>query len=390
MAEELKGPAAYSYNLQTETPIDIDASIYMLAPEDLPLLQGINADGVPILSTTPTGDVIFYWLEENVPLPRATLAAALTDGVGTSVTVGTAEAVKFRVGDQIRIDDEIMIVTDLNTTTEVLTVTRGTAAETNTTGATHVLGSVVMGMGSLLVEGAVGAANFQGRDKYSNYCQIFSTTVQMSRTEQSIKKYGIPSELAHQMVNAVHHSGVGQEHDALYGVKFQHATNFRRQTGGLKHFVTTNIDAATKWLTVDSIQDMQQLAFNRGGRFDYIMAAPTAFDALNNTSGSERIQTVMVDDARRGRQRALTVNTEYGPVTLVRNRWCRPTEAFAVRRAGFSRRMFQPTITQKLAKTDDTDKYLMVAEWGFQVKGQDHMGIWTGLDVNSALPGDLV
>src|SRR6185503_20229658 len=209
MAEELKGPAAYSYNLTVETPIDIDQMIYILSPATMPLVHGIDSDGVPLLPSSPTGDVIFYWLEEDVPLPRATLAVAIPDGVATTFTVGTAEAVKFRVGDQLRIDDEIMIVTDINTTTEVVTVTRGSATETNTTAVAHVIGSEVIGMGSLLIEGAVGASNFKGRDKFSNYNQIFSTTVQMSRTEQSIKKYGVPSELARQMANALHTTGVG-------------------------------------------------------------------------------------------------------------------------------------------------------------------------------------
>lgn len=389
MAEELKGPAAYSYNLQTETPIDIDDMIYVLSPEDLPLIFGVNSDGVPVLPSSPTSDVIFYWLEETVPLPRATLAADMTN-VQTTVTVGTAEAVKFHVGDQIRIDDEVMLVSDINTSTEVLTVTRGSATETNTTAVTHTTGAEVLGMGSLLIEGSVGAGNFQGRDKFSNFNQIFTVTVQMSRTEQSIKKYGIPSELAHQMANNMHHSMVGLEQAAMYGVKFQHATNFRRQTGGLKQFVTTNVISSEPWLTVDTIQDMQAKAFNKGGSFDYIMAQPGCFDALNNISGSERVQTVMVDDARRGRQRAMYVNTEYGTVHLVRNRWARATEAFAVKRAGFTRRVFQPFITQHLAKTDDTDKYLMVSEMGFQVKGSDHMGIWTGLNQGAPIPGDLV
>jgi len=75
---------------------------------------------------------------------------------------------------------------------------------------------------------------------------------------------------------------------------------------------------------------------------------------------------------------------------LARNRWTKATDAFAIKRSGFSKRVLQPMITQKLAKTDDTDKYLMVTEFGFQVKGQAHMGIWTGLNPNAQMPGDLV
>jgi hypothetical protein len=50
-------------------------------------------------------------------------------------------------------------------------------------------------------------------------------------------------------------------------------------------------------------------------------------------------------------------------------------------------RQFQPVVMEKLAKTDDTDSYMMVTELGFQVKGEAHMAKWSGLDTTSALPG---
>ena len=39
---------------------------------------------------------------------------------------------------------------------------------------------------------------------------------------------------------------------------------------------------------------------------------------------------------------------------------------------------------------DDTDTYMMVCEGGFEVKGQDHMAKWTGLDTSAPLPVGLV
>lgn len=396
MAEELKGPAFYSYNLTVETKVNIDELIYILSPNDLPLLHGVGADGVPLLPRVGLDNTIFYWLEEEVPLPRATLNEDL-DGSETDVTLSTGEAVKFAVGDAIRIDDEVMIVTDINTSTEVLTVTRGSASETNTTAATHTTGAEVIGLGTVLVEGSIGSANFQGRDKFYNYAQIWSKKIQVSRTEQRIPKYGVPNELNKQMMNAMQHLAQGIEQAALYGVRHQHSTTNRRQTGGFDDFVTTNVNSSDTWLTLDSIEDMLQLAYNQGGSFEYIMAQPAAFAALNNLSGNERVQTVDITDARRGRQRARVVMTEFGDVQLVRNRWMKKSvsgsavgEAFGFSRENFIYRVFQPLITEKLAKTDDTDTYMMVCEGGFEVKGQDHMAKWTGLDFSAAMPVDLV
>lgn len=389
MTEQLAGPAFYSYNLTTETKINIDELIYILSPKDLPLLHGVGADGVPLLPKVGLDNTVFYWMEEEVPLPRATLNTTMNDSV-TSVVLTTGEGVKFAVGDGIRIDSEVMLVTAINTSTDTLTVTRGSASETNTTAAAHTAGAEVIGLGTILIEGAIGSANFQGRDKYYNYAQIFSKKLTVSRTEQRIPKYGVPNEVNKQTLNAMQHLGQGREQAALYGVRHQHATNNRRQTGGFDYYVTSNVDSASTWLTVDNIEARLQLAYNAGGSFDYIMAQPAAFAALNNMTGAERVQTVTIDDPRRGRSRAQIVMTEFGDIQLVRNRWMKKTDAHGFSRENFVERVFQPTVMQKLAKTDDTDSFMVVYEGGYEVKGEAHMAKWTGLDTSAALPVALV
>ena len=386
MAQELVGPSFYSYDLQVETKINIDELIYILTPDDLPLLSGIGSDGLGVIGKAPVDNTVFYWMEEDVPLPRGTAAEAL-DASETDLTVASGDAVKFAVGDAIRIDNEILLVTAVNTTTEVLTVTRGALGST---AATHVDASEVVGVGTVLAEGSIGSANFQGRDKYSNYTQIFSKKLTVSRTEQSIPKYGVPNELNKQMKNAMLHCNVGIEQAALYGIKYEDSATRVRSTGGLNHYITTNVDSSSDWLTVTNIEAQQQAAYDNGGYFEFITARPAAFQALNNIMGNERVQTVTVEDARRGRRRAQVVMTEFGEVTLVRNRYVRKNEAFAYNRDNFIQRVFQPLVAQKLAKTDDTDSFMMVAECGFQVKGQDHMAKWTALDLTAALPGSGV
>jgi hypothetical protein len=389
MAEELAGSSFYSYNLTTETKINIDELIYCLSPKDLPLLHGVGADGVPLLPRTPLDNTIFYWLEEEVPLPRGTLNEPL-DSSETGIDVATGDAVKFIVGDAIRIDDEIMLVTAVDTTTEVLTVTRGSAGVTNTTAAAHNIGADIIGLGSYLVEGAIGGASFQGRDRYFNYAQILSKKINASRTAQRIPKYGVPNELNKQVMANSQSLAQQREQNALYGVRHLETATQRRMSGGFNFFVTTNVDTTTTWLTLDALETQLQNAYNNGGSFEYVMAQPQSFAALNNLAGNERVQTVTIDDARRGRSRATVVMTEYGDVQLVRNRWMRSKEAFCFSRENFIERVFQPVVMEKLAKSDDTDTYMMVYEGGFEVKGQDHMAKFTGLDPSAPLPVDLV
>ena len=387
MAEKLINLPIYSYDLQVETKVNIDELIYVLSPKDLPLLHGVNADGVPLLPRTPLDNTVFSWLEESVPLPRATLNTTINNSI-VSVILNTGEGVKFAINDAVRIDDEVMVITAI--ATDTLTVTRGSAAETNTTAASHNAGAEVIGLGSLLAEGLIGSANFVGRDKYSNYAQIWSKSIEVSRTMQRIPKYGVPNELNKQMMNAVQHLSQGLEQSALYGVKHQHATTNRRQTGGFDFFVSSNVDTTSTWLTVEGIEQRLQTAYNAGGSFEYIMAQPDKFGALNNLTGNERVQNVEITDARRGRSRAQIVMTEFGEVQLVRNRWMKKNNAFGFSRDNFIYRAFQPLVTEKLAKTKDTESYMMVCEGGFEVKGQAHMAKWSALDASASLPVSLV
>lgn len=386
-AEELVAAQFSSYNLQTETPLNIEPLILMLSPLDLPLLTGVGSDGVPLLMRRPTANTVFWWQEEETPLPRATLSESGFDSSETDLTVGTGEAVKFAVGDTIRVDDEYMKVTACNTTTEVLTVTRGVLGSS---AAAHNNLSEVIGVGTALPEGDLGGSTYQDRDKYSNYAQIFSRRVQATVTSTMIRKYGVPNELNHQMMKNMRALMLGVEQAALYGLKYEDSATKVRSTGGLDDFIATNVNSTDDWVTVDNIEDMQQDIWDLGGHATHLMANPKGFKAINNMEGNERISTVTVDDNRRGRRRAEVVMTEQGPIELVRNRWVRKTDAFLYIPGQFTMKQLRPLVTERLAKTDDTVTFSIVMEAGFEVKGESHMGKFTGLDIAAGLPANGV
>lgn len=381
MAEQLANPI-FSTDLTVETKINIDELIYMLNPDDLPLLGGVNADGFPVVPKQPVDNTEFFWLEDEFKTPRTTAAEAL-DATEVTVDVAAGEGERFAAGDAIRIDDEVMTITSVSNDT--LTVVRGAVG---TTAATHLINAEVIGIGTLLTEGSIGDEQFTGRSKYSNYTQIWTSKIQISRTAQRIPKYGIANELARQTKKVMLSEGVNMEQSLLYGVKYQ--SGGVRSTGGLAQFITTNTNATADWLTVEQVETAQQVAYDAGGQFTAIVSNPANFGALNNLAGAERIQTVTIEDERRGRRRATSVITEFGEVLLVRNRYCKAADAFGINRENVIHRVFQPMVMQPLAKTDDKDNYMFVAEGGFEVKGEKHMYRWTALDSTASLPADLV
>ena len=374
-----------SYDLTTETKINVDELIKLLNYDDLPMLGGVNSDGYPTVAKVPVDNTIFYWLEQDMPVPRSTVATALTTTT-TSLVVASGDGVKFAVGDALKLGDEVVFVTAISTDT--LTIVRGSAG-TSDPGTTYAVGTDIIGLGTVLDEGDIGTQQFQGRDKYSNYTQIFSSQINMTRTQQRIPKYGVPSEQGNLVRQVMLSEGINMEQALLYGVKFQ--SDPRRSTGGLSEFLTTNVignGTSGDWLTVTEIEARQQVAYDAGGLFDTIVSRPRNFAALNNAEGTERVRTDWQDQYR-GRRRATSVVTEFGEVELFRNRHVKATDAFGINKEDIICRVFQPMVIQPLAKTDDRDKWMFVAELGFEVKGQTHQVYWNGLDNTQSFPSTL-
>ncbi len=375
-----------SYDLQTETIIDISPMIKLLNYEDLPMLGGINTDGMPSIASRPTDNRIFYWQHQDMPVPRTKVATALATTV-TSLVVTAGTGVSFAAGDAVRVNDEVLFITAV--TVDTLTVVRASAG-TSDPGANHAVGSDVIGLGTILDEGDIGTQQFRGRDKFSNYTQIWTSQINMTRTAQRIPHYGVPSELGNLTRQVALSEAINMEQALLYGEKFQSGS--RRSTGGLEYFLTTNRianGASGNWLTISEIEKRQQVAYDAGGSFDTIMTRPANFGALNNIAGSERVR-IDVEDEYRGRRRATMVVTEFGEVWLKRNRYVRAADAFGINFDDLTQRVMQPMVVQSLAKTDDRDKWMFVCEAGFEVEGESHMVMWTGLDNTQALPANLV
>lgn len=383
MAEVATNPID-STMLAVETPINIDTTIRMLNPEDVPMLGGVNSDGYPLVARKPVDQTVFYWLEDEFLAPRTTINGALTN-VQTTVLVLLDQGERFAAGDLVLIDSEAMLVTGVSNDT--LTVTRGAAGTSNVV---HADLSEIIGLGTMLAEGAIGDEQFTGRTKLFNYTKIWTSKISITRTARMIAKYGMPGgELPRQTNKVVFAEAVNMEQALLYGPRYQSGNI--RHTGGLAHFITNTIANAASgdWLTVNEIEERLQDRYDAGGSFTDVLANARAFGALNNLT-SDRISQVDMTDQRRGRVAALRIITAFGEVTLRRNRYVKATDAFGVNPEDIIYRVFTPWTMSPLAKTDDKDNFMFVAEGGFQVVNTRHAVRWTGLNTAAEMPADLV
>jgi len=362
-----------SYDLTNGLIINIDEAIYMYSPEELPLLTGMASDGMSVLSSRPVDQVEFNWLDERNLAPRSALNGAVTTG-DTFITVTAGDQVKFSTGDVLTIRkggaDETLRVTGYGTTADTLLVTRALAG----TATNYASAAVVIGLGTALAEGSA-PENFRADDttKSTNCTQIFGpTAIEMSGTARVVPRYGIPDQWAHNLHLRTYENSQSREQALLYGKYYNSTTTKIRTTGGLANFITTNVDSTSTQLTVLKIQTNLQTCYNAGGLPDRVIVNPNSLVDLNDIANTSVVRTT-IEDPKRGRVQTAFVETEYGSLPIVRNRWVHPFDAFAIKRDLVTRRVMRPLVFEMLAKTGDSDKGQIVCEEGLQVKGQKHM-----------------
>lgn len=361
-----------TYDFSIGVKINMDEAIYLLSPMDSPLLAGTGTDGNSILSSQSVDETTFYWMDEEALLPRSQLGAAATTGT-TILTLQANHGLRFSTGDivvhhTVGGTERMQVVVLSATTADTIHVTRaysGTATDIAS-------GVEIVGLGTALAEGSDPEdARSIDRTETFNYTQIFGPTkVSITRSEQGRAKYGISDEVGHQMMLRMAESAIGREQALLYGERTNSTTTKIRTTGGLSYFLTSNVDSTNTEITVANVQTNQADCYDAGGLPDQLWVNPLSTGTLNAANDS-LLQTVNTE-TRRGSMRTQFLSTEYGDIDIVRNRYVHRQHAFGVQKAALTRRVFDPLVVEKLAKTGDAENWQFVCEEGLEVKGEAH------------------
>lgn len=378
MATPISGVQS-SYDFSTGVKINMDELIYLISPVDTPLLNGVGSDGATVLSSLPVDQRKFSWMDEEMLLPRSQLAATCGTAA-TEMVVQTGHQQRFSTGDIVVIHkaggDERARVTGYSATTaDTVLLSRGYSG----TATNYASGDTVVALGTALAEGSDPEnARSVDRDESYNLTQIFGPTkVSITRTEQGRGKYGISDELAHQMYLRMQESAIAREQAYLYGVRTESTTTKIRTTGGVDYFITTNEDSTSTQLTVATIQAAMEDCYDAGGLPDQLWCNPKSTGDLN--SAQDALVQVTNVETMRGFRRVQLVTTEYGDLPIIRNRYVFKAHSFLVKKDGVTRRVFDPMISERLAKTGDSENWMFLCEEGLQVKGETHMAKLTNL-----------
>lgn len=370
-----------AYDLTVGVIVDMDNAVYLVSPTDSPLIAGTGADGLSVLSSGTTNEKKVEWMDETILTPSSTLAVNVVTA-DTVVTVASGDQGKFSTGDVLMFGahKEYVRVTGYGTTADTLIVTR--AFNTTPAATTHATSATILGVGLALVEGSdPELARSKDRDARYNYTQIFGpTSVSMSRTETRIGKYGVADEFNHQLMNRIAENVIAREQAILYGTRLDDTSNKWRTMGGLYYYINAQgtVDTTTTILTVLALQSNLQTCYNAGSVPDRGVANPSQ---LKNISDIGTLTPVAESRAvtERGRPAAQFVDTQFGRLTLVPDRWVIGSDFFGFSRENVRRRVLDSLQFEPLAKTGDSRKGQIVCEESLEVKGAQQMFIMTAL-----------
>jgi hypothetical protein len=274
---------------------------------------------------------------------------------------------------------------------------RGKARSTNHEWQTDALGAAAK---NAVVEGNDAAyATAAATTRIGNYTQISTKTVIVSGTQDSVDKAGRDSDYRYNLAKRMAELKRDME-VVLTGNQTSSAggTAVARQLGPLETTIYTNYSSgvgntaqgsvsgsvwtaatddtagAQRTITEGMLATAQQQAWSAGGNPEYVMCGPVTKRYISQFSG---IATLYRGAEGKTSSQASILGAadvyvgDFGEVRVVPNRFCRERTATVLDSNYWDVSYLRPFKTEKMAKTGDANKALILVEYTLEAKNQE-------------------
>jgi hypothetical protein len=282
----LGGTGANNSFVAGQRPLNWRDAVLLLEPNGMAPLYALSSQ----MKSAPVDDPEFNWWEKRLETKRVTLAAAITSGSQTSLTL-VAGGLGLPIGTLLRMEGGVSGapgVTGGGALPEIVRVTAVTSdtaitVSRNFSGGTAVTALAIATAGSNPNLVAVGTAFEEGSSapagvnydpvKRTNYTQIFRNTLEMTRTAQKTRLRTGDAIREAKRECLLYHS-IDIEKASFFGVKTEGVLGALpiRSSGGLEYFlqtyasgniVTADTSTGVKW---NNIEDYMKQMFTFGSQ----------------------------------------------------------------------------------------------------------------------------
>lgn len=226
--------------------------------------------------------------------------------------------------------------------------------------------------------------------RVNNRCQISAKTVLVTGTQDAVDKAGRKSELAYQIAkrgkelkrdmeliltnNQAPVTGDSSTARRLRPLESWYATNVNRGSAGASGSTTTAAtDGTQRAFTEDLLKDVIQKVWAAGGDPDLLMVGPVNKQKVSAFAGN----ATRMDKSEDKRLVASidVYESDFGAIKVVPNRFSRERTAHLLTSDMVAVDYLRPFMQEELAKTGDSEKRLLLAEYTLKVNNEAAHGV---------------
>lgn len=353
--------------------------MHLIDPVDTPLLSALGGlDGARSKFRIRQNATKIEWVEDAYA-PLTTTAtngtsgtvALTTDTLSFTVTDGSM----FKAGQIILIDAEYMPVASVSS--DVVTIGDRAFGGTN---ATHAGTSAIEIVGMARLEGATASfdALVDVTEPY-NYTSIFQKGLKITGTEMVLDEYGYGDVWTYQANKAMPEMFRLIEKQIFHGIRAAGSATTPRSMGGLGTFITGNSVNAGGGLAKTDIDNLAEYIMLDGGMPDLLVMNPQVSNDLRALLDSSSFVRVDQQTTEYGMKSIQRVNTQYGSLRLIEDRFCPLAKAYMLDSSKIGLYTLRPFGWQELGKTGDFRPAELVGEISMAIANDSAHGWIYGL-----------
>ena len=337
--------------------------ILLTDPNEIVTINALGLDNASKFAFVNDPGRVYEWLEQKYNTRTLTATASGLHSDSTTTTMSVADGTLVNVGDLLLIDSETVHVASKSTNT--LTIVRNIAG----TQATHHTSTLTITIvGNARVEGAdANTSAYTLATSTTNVSQILQRSVEVSRTDQRLKRYGIPSIVDREIDMRMDELTQLLAMSPYYNGRVAGSNGVARIMGGFGTYITTNVtDASSGALTQKMIEDAVAAAWGYGGKPSLILCNSWAkrkiadfYSGYVRTERSETMGGITIDE----------ILTPLGlRLSVAVDRFCPANKLYLLDKNYVGFITLDEFFYEELGKTGDTAaKGQVVGEYGFVV-----------------------
>lgn len=248
----------------------------------------------------------------------------------------------------------------------------------------------------------VTGASSTATSRVTNYCQIQSKDLVVSRTLRSVRTAGRADEFDYQTAKRGRELRRDMEKTALNNQGATATSDCARFMRGVPSWLDTNTSVANcgadatastatrtdatagnRRLTEALVRTVMEAVWNSGGEPTMLMVGPVNKGVISTDFCGRASSTVLVSRDRAQGSIDLYAS-DFGDLRVVPNRFQRDREALIIDPEMAAAAFIDGILREPLAKTGDSDKMMLVTEWTLEMRNEAaHGGVFDLLHCHS-------